>query len=268
MTDTAAGHRPRKRFGQNFLTDRHIIDLIIQAIDARPEDTIAEIGPGRGALTEQLIRSGARLHVVELDRDLAAGWRLREGERLTVHAADALDFDFRTIAPAAGALRVVGNLPYNISTPLLFHLLQHSECVCDMHFMLQREVVERLGAEPGSADYGRLSVMVQYRCAVQPLFEVPPGAFHPPPRVVSAVVRLLPKRYPHGQAADYRTLELVVRQAFGQRRKTLRNAVSGLLDAAALQALGIDPGRRPETLGVGEFVAMSNAIHAAAGDAS
>jgi len=260
MAGGPAGHRPRKRFGQNFLTDRHVIDRIMQAIDARPEDTIAEIGPGHGALTEPLIRSGARLHVVELDRDLVARWRLREGERLSVHAADALDFDFRALAPPGGALRVVGNLPYNISTPLLFHLLEQGDCVRDMHFMLQREVVERLGAEPCSADYGRLSVMVQYRCAVQPLFEVPPGAFNPPPRVVSAIVRLLPQPHPHGRADDYRMLEQVVRQAFGQRRKTLRNAVAGLLDAAALERLGIDPGRRPETLTVREFVAISNAV--------
>jgi 16S rRNA (adenine1518-N6/adenine1519-N6)-dimethyltransferase len=265
MGREAQGHRPRKRFGQNFLTDRHVIDCIMQAIDARPEDTIAEIGPGRGALTEQLLRSGARLHVVELDRDLVAQWRTRENPRFSVHAADALDFDFRAIAPPGGGLRIVGNLPYNISTPLLFHLLAQGDCVRDMHFMLQREVVERLGAGAGSADYGRLSVMVQYRCAVTPLFEVPPGAFHPPPRVTSAVVRLLPQPYPHGRAADYRTLENVVRQAFGQRRKTLRNAVSGLLDAEALEALGIDAGRRPETLSVREFVAMSNAVRAAAG---
>jgi len=259
MGAAPGGHRPRKRFGQNFLTDRHVIDRIMHAIDARPEDTIAEIGPGHGALTEPLIRSGARLHVVELDRDLVALWRRREDERLSVHAADALDFDFRALAPPGGALRVVGNLPYNISTPLLFHLLEQSECVRDMHFMLQREVVERLGAEPGCADYGRLSVMVQYRCAVEPLFEVPPGAFHPSPRVVSAVVRLLPRPWPHGRARNYRMLEQVVRQAFGQRRKTLRNAVSGLLDAATLERLGIDPGRRPETLTVREFVTLGDA---------
>jgi 16S rRNA (adenine1518-N6/adenine1519-N6)-dimethyltransferase len=264
MEASAQDHRPRRRFGQNFLTDRQVIDRIVQAIDVRPDDTVAEIGPGRGALTEPLIRSGARLHLVELDRDLVALWRPRESARLSVHAADALAFDFRTLAPAAGGLRIVGNLPYNISTPLLFHLLAQGECIRDMHFMLQREVVERLGAAPGGPEYGRLSVMVQYRCEVTPLFEVPPGAFHPPPRVVSAVVRLLPRSFPHGEAIDYRTLERVVRQAFGQRRKTLRNALSGLLDAAALESLDVDPGRRPETLAVREFVAISNAVHAAA----
>lgn len=260
-------HRPRKRFGQNFLADRGIVDRIVQAIAPRPEDTIAEIGPGRGALTEALVRSGASLHLVELDRDLVALWRPREGPRLRVHAADALDFDFGAVAPGTGELRIVGNLPYNISTPLLFHLLAQGEYVRDMHFMLQREVVERLGAGPGCADYGRLSVMVQYRCAVTPLFEVPPSAFHPQPRVFSAVVRLLPQPYPHGQATDYATLERLVRQAFGQRRKTLRNAVHGMLESAALERLGIDPGRRPETLSVREFVAMSNAVPADAGDA-
>jgi len=264
MSDAFAGHRARKRFGQNFLTDRHIIDQIISSVGATATDTLAEIGPGRGALTHGLIGSGARLHVIELDRDLVQQWREREGERFTVHASDALRFDFRSIAPPEG-LRVVGNLPYNISTPLLFHLLEQGECVRDMHFMLQREVVDRLGAAPGSADYGRLSVMVQYRCAVEPLFEVPPSAFSPAPRVVSAVVRLVPQRFAHGQAQDYRVLENLVRQAFGQRRKTLRNALQGMVDTPTMQALGIDPVRRPETLSVSEFVVLANAASASAG---
>lgn len=257
-------NRPRKRFGQNFLSDRHVIDRILAVIDARPADTLVEIGPGRGALTDGLIASGARLHVIELDRDLAANWRMRESARLSVHESDALRFDFNTIADADTRLRVVGNLPYNISTPLLFHLLDYGERLRDMHFMLQREVVERLGAGPGSADYGRLSVMVQYRCLVEPLFEVPPEAFVPAPRVHSAVVRLLPRPFPHGHAACARTLAHVVRQAFGQRRKTLRNALQNVIAASALEALGIDPGRRPETLSVQEFVMISNAATPAA----
>ncbi len=258
-------NRPRKRFGQNFLTDRHVIEQILSIIDARPADTLVEIGPGRGALTEGLIASGARLHVIELDRDLAAHWRLRENARFSVHESDALRFDFSSLADVDTRLRVVGNLPYNISTPLLFHLLDYGERLRDMHFMLQREVVERLGAGPGSADYGRLSVMVQYRCLVEPLFEVPPDAFVPAPRVHSAVVRLQPRPFPHGHADCARTLAHVVRQAFGQRRKTLRNALQGVIAPGALEALGIDPGRRPETLSVQEFVMISNAVSVAAG---
>ncbi len=264
MRHPGRAHRPRKRFGQNFLVDRHVIDRIVRAIAPRATETIAEIGPGLGALTRPLIASGARLHLVELDRDLVARWQAQASERLSVHAADALGFDFRALAPDAGGLRIVGNLPYNISTPLLFHLLAQDECIHDMHFMLQREVVARLAAEPGSADYGRLGVMVQYRCLVQPLFDVPPHAFDPPPRVVSAVVRLLPQPFVHGRADDYRMLAKVVREAFGQRRKTLRNALSAVLDATALQQLGIDPSRRPETLHVAEFVAIANAASRAA----
>lgn len=260
MHHSGHSHRPRKRFGQNFLIDRQVIDRIISAIDPRADDTIAEIGPGPGALTRPLIASGARLHLIELDRDLAADWQPIAGERLSVHVADALDFDFRRLAPAPAALRIVGNLPYNISTPLLFHLLTQDECIRDMHFMLQREVVERMAAGPGSADYGRLGVMVQYRCAVEPLFDVSPRAFNPPPRVVSTVVRLQPQPFAHGRAEDYRVLARVAREAFGQRRKTLRNALSALLGVAQLQQLGIDPGARPETLTVAEFVAIANAV--------
>lgn len=252
-------HRPRKRFGQHFLVDRQVIERIARAIDARATDTIVEIGPGLGALTRALIASGARLHLVELDRDLAANWQQHAGERLAVHPVDALDFDFGALAPTPAALRIVGNLPYNISTPLLFHLLAQDECILDMHFMLQREVVARLAAQPGSADYGRLGVMVQYRCDVEPLFDVPPRAFEPPPRVMSAVVRLLPQPFVHGRASDYRMLERVVREAFGQRRKTLRNALSTVLDADVLREIGIEPTRRAETLQIAEFVAIANA---------
>ncbi len=256
-------HRPRKRFGQNFLTDQRVIGEILRAVHARPGETIAEIGPGRGALTEGLIASGALLHLIEIDRDLAAIWRTRTGPLLQLHEQDALDFDFTAIAPAPGALRVVGNLPYNISTPLIFHLLSQAGAIRDMHFMLQREVVDRMAAAPGTADYGRLSVMVQLQCRVEPVLEVPPGAFFPPPKVHSAVVRLVPGHVDHGVPQSSRTLSLLVRQAFTQRRKTLRNALSGFLDNAGIESLGIDPRRRPETLSVKEFVHLSDAAHAA-----
>lgn len=255
----AAAHTPRKRFGQNFLTDPGVIARILALVDARPGDTVVEIGPGRGALTEGLIASGARLHVVEIDRDLAAAWRTRESPRFTLHQQDALDFDFSALCPVGTRLRVVGNLPYNISTPLLFHLLAQAGVIADMHFMLQREVVERLAAPSGCGDYGRLSVMVQYRCRVLPLLDVPPHAFIPAPRVQSAVVRLLPGHFDHGIADSPAVLAQLVRQAFTQRRKTLRNALSGLLEAAAITALDIDPQRRPETLTVAEFVRLANA---------
>jgi len=255
-------HRPRKRFGQNFLTDQRVIGDILRAVHARPGETIAEIGPGRGALTEGLIASGASLHLIEIDRDLAALWRARTGPLLQLHEQDALHFGFAGLAPEPGALRVVGNLPYNISTPLIFHLLSQSAAIRDMHFMLQREVVDRMAAAPGTSDFGRLSVMVQYQCRVEPVLEVPPGAFFPPPKVHSAVVRLVPGHHDHGVAQSPRMLALLVRQAFTQRRKTLRNALSGLLDSAGIAALGIDPQRRPETLSVAEFVRLSDAADA------
>lgn len=260
-----AHHRPRKRFGQNFLHDRQVIERIIRTMAPRADDMIVEIGPGLGALTQELIGSGACLHLVEVDRDLAANWRRQENERLVVHVADALDFDFTQLAVEPATLRVVGNLPYNISTPLLFHLLGQRDCIRDMHFMLQREVVQRLAAEPGSADYGRLSVMTQYHCQVEFLFEAPPHAFTPQPRVTSAVVRLLPHAHEHGRAHDYGTLSRVVREAFSQRRKTLRNALSAAIDSGVLHDLGIDASRRAETLRVDEFVAIANRAVRAAG---
>jgi len=260
-------HRPRRRFGQNFLVDARIAGAILDAIRPRQEDTIAEIGPGRGAITEGLIRSGALLHLVEIDRDLGVHWTARANPRLVVHVADALDFDFGAIAPAQQSLRIAGNLPYNISTPLLFHLLDQSACVRDMHFLLQREVVARLAAAPDCADYGRLSVMIQYRCAVEPLFEVPSHAFHPQPRVVSALVRLRPRAYPGAVATSLPMLSRVVRDAFGQRRKTLRNALGRMLGEAEFAAAGIDASRRAETLSIAEFVALGNVAAARAGGA-
>ncbi|MFY0991374.1 16S rRNA (adenine(1518)-N(6)/adenine(1519)-N(6))-dimethyltransferase RsmA [Halomonas sp. C05BenzN] len=254
-------HRARKRFGQNFLRDPGIISRIVRAIGPRPGDRLVEIGPGQGALTEPLLEAaGGRLEVIELDRDLIPGLRVQffNHPGFVIHEGDALKFDFRALRGEGEPLRVVGNLPYNISTPLIMHLLQAGDAVADMHFMLQKEVVDRLAAEPGGADWGRLSVMAQYHCRVDALFVVPPEAFVPRPRVDSAIVRLTPHAEPPCRAQDETLLFEVVRQAFGQRRKTLRNNLKGRIDAADLEALGIDPGRRPQTLTVAEFVRIAN----------
>ncbi len=250
-------HRARKRFGQHFLTDPGIIDAIIRAISPGGDDVIVEIGPGRGAITEPLAHSAGHLHLVELDRDLAARLRSEYGSRdnVTVHEADALRFDFGAIG---NRLRIVGNLPYNISTPLLFHLLRFREQIVDMHFMLQKEVVERMAARPGSKAYGRLGIMLGCHLRVEPLFDVPPGAFDPPPEVNSAVVRLDP--LPPGTFAieDESGLSSLVAAAFSQRRKTLRNALRSTADAEDIAAVGIDPGLRPEQVSIDEYVALSN----------
>ncbi len=251
------GHRPRKRFGQHFLHDPGVIARIITAIAPRPDDLVVEIGPGLGALTRPLLQHLAHLHVVELDRDLA--WRLRawdEAARLTVHEADALTFDFGALGEG---LRVVGNLPYNISTPLLFHLARYAGRIRDMHLMLQKEVVERMAATSGTTAYGRLSVMLQSRFRVQKLIRVPPEAFQPPPKVESAVARLTPLP---PEAIPYRDAErfaLIVARAFGQRRKTLRNTLKGLVAPEVFEQLGIDPGRRGEELSIREFAALADA---------
>jgi 16S rRNA (adenine1518-N6/adenine1519-N6)-dimethyltransferase len=247
--------RARKRFGQHFLHDPAVIDRIIAAINARPGQALVEIGPGRGALTGALLSSGASLDVVEIDRDLAQSLRERYAAepRVVVHEADALDFDWAALARVRGAhLRLIGNLPYNISTPLLFTLLKHAECIEDMHFMLQREVVKRIVAEPGTASYGRLGVMLAPRVVATELLSVGPGAFQPPPKVWSAVVRLTPRPAPPSWAADPR-YAAVVMAAFGQRRKTLRNALATLLSAEQIKAAGIDPGARAETLSAAQF---------------
>ena len=252
-------HRARKRFGQHFLHDRQVVARILTAFAPQPGDTLVEIGPGLGALTHPLLERVAHLHVVELDRDLAA--RLRADfppTQLSVHEADALKFDFRALA-VGRPLRVIGNLPYNISTPLLFHLLEQGMAIGDMLFMLQKEVVDRMGAGPGSKDYGRLSVMLQWRCRVESLFDVPATAFTPPPRVDSSIVRLTPHARAPVVVHDPQALDRVVRAAFAQRRKTLRNNLKGLLSAEALEALGIDPGRRAETLSLDEFARLANA---------
>ncbi len=254
-------HRPRKRFGQNFLHDQSVIQRIVDAIDPRPGQHLVEIGPGRGALTRPLLERAGALEVVELDRDLIAPLQALATPTapLTVHQADALRFDFAALADGE-KLRVVGNLPYNISTPLLFHLLDQAAAIDDMHFMLQKEVVERLAARPGGGDWGRLSVMVQYRCAVTPLFVVRPGAFNPPPKIDSMIVRLVPYRAPPVEVSHPTALKRVVTQAFSQRRKTLRNALKGWLSAEQWAALAIDPQRRPETLTLEEFAAIANCI--------
>ena len=252
-------HRPRKRFGQHFLHDPGIIARIVATIHPAPGDTLVEIGPGQGAITLPLLAAAGRLAVVELDRDLITPLRDRchgAGE-LTVYHRDALRFDFCALADD-GSLRVVGNLPYNISTPLLFHLLDQQRCIADMHFMLQKEVVERMAARAGSRAYGRLSVMLQYRCAVEMLFHIGPGAFTPPPRVDSAFVRLQPYSKPPVTVSDEQVFATLVRQAFAQRRKTLRNCLRGLLDAGEIRSAGVDPAARAETLGLNEFAALAN----------
>jgi 16S rRNA (adenine1518-N6/adenine1519-N6)-dimethyltransferase len=253
-------HRARKRFGQNFLHDRHVIDRIVRAIHPKAGERLVEIGPGLGALTLPLLQAAGRLEVVELDRDLIpklAQQCAGQGE-LIIHSADALKFDFCALA-AGGRRRLAGNLPYNISTPLIFHLLGQAHCIDDMHFMLQKEVVERLAAKPDTSDYGRLSVMVQYRCKVEQLFIVPPGAFTPAPKVDSAIVRLEPHAAPPVDV-DAAVLEKLVAQAFSQRRKTLRNTLKGLLDAETIEAAGIDPQRRAETLSLQEFAALARCV--------
>ena len=251
-------HRPRKRFGQHFLHERGVIEKILLALDPRPGERIVEIGPGEGALTFPLLERCRHLTVIEIDHDLAP----RLGDRaagigtLDVIQADALTVDFNAMA-GGGKLRLVGNLPYNISTPLLFHLLEAADRIVDMHFMLQKEVVDRMAAEPGSKTYGRLSVMLQARTLVEPLFRVAPGAFRPPPKVDSAVVRLIPK--PAGALGDVdpERLDRIVRAAFAQRRKTLHNALRGVIADAELEAIGIDPRTRAEDVAVESYVGLA-----------
>ncbi|MBI3144527.1 MAG: 16S rRNA (adenine(1518)-N(6)/adenine(1519)-N(6))-dimethyltransferase RsmA [Pseudogulbenkiania sp.] len=251
-------HIPRKRFGQNFLQDASVIESIVHAVNPQSDDIVVEIGPGLGALTRPLLARLPHLHVVEIDRDIIS--RLKSEfppERLTIHEGDALAFDFATIG---ARFKLIGNLPYNISTPLLFHLASYGAQVVDMHFMLQKEVIERMVAEPSTPDYGRLTVMLQYRFEMEQILHVPPGAFWPPPKVESAVVRMIPAPGRCGVAKDEAQLEELVTQAFSQRRKTLRNNLKGLLDEADLATLGIDPGLRPENLAVEQYVAMANLL--------
>jgi 16S rRNA (adenine1518-N6/adenine1519-N6)-dimethyltransferase len=254
-------HIPRKRFGQNFLRDDAVVDRIVRAMAPRAEDVIVEIGPGEGVLTAALLPRCGRLEAVEIDRDLAAGLGRRfAGDKFRLHRADALRFDFAALAPGE-PLRIVGNLPYNISTPLLFHLFEQAGRVADMHFMLQKEVVDRLTAEPDTSDYGRLGIMAQFHCRAEKLFEVDPQSFYPPPKVVSAVVRLVPHAAPPVEA-DPVALARVVAAAFSQRRKTLRNSLGKLFTAEDLKSLGIDPQRRAETLDLEEFARLARALPA------
>lgn len=252
-------HRARKRFGQHFLEDVEIIDRLVRSVAPRNQDTLVEIGPGQGALTFPLLEQIDHLEVVELDRDLIAWLRDQVPEsRLTIHQGDALRFQFNDLANH-GPIRIVGNLPYNISTPLIFHLLAHGNTIADMTFMLQREVVDRLAASPGSKDYGRLSVMVQYHCQADYLFAVPPSAFQPPPKVESAVVRLAPYATPPWPADDPAWFSQVVAQAFSQRRKAIRNSLKALIPAPVFADIGIDPGLRPDHLSVADYVTLANA---------
>ena len=264
MAHEVPGHRARKRFGQNFLQDHAVIDRIARAIAPQAGDHLVEIGPGQGALTASLVDSCERLDVIELDRDLVPGllasFGLKPGFEL--HSADALKFDFAALATAGRPLRVVGNLPYNISTPLIFKLLENAALIRDMHFMLQLEVVQRLAAEPGSKHWGRLGIMAQYHCKVEHLFDVPPSAFNPPPKVQSAIVRLTPWKFSPWPPCPEAQLRKVVQAAFAQRRKTLRNNLKGVIDGTALESLGIDPGCRAETLELSQFIEITNAINA------
>jgi 16S rRNA (adenine1518-N6/adenine1519-N6)-dimethyltransferase len=256
------GHIPRKRFGQNFLVASGVIAQIVAAIAPQPGDNLVEIGPGLGALTNPLLDRLQHLHVVEIDRDLIA--RLRgnfPAKRLTIHEGDALKFDFGVLAKSLGGdLRIVGNLPYNISTPLLFHFAEYAASVRDMHFMLQKEVVERMVAAPGGAEYGRLSVMLQYRFAMELLFIVSPDAFDPAPKVESAIVRMTPLPATSLAAREETQFARVVSAAFGQRRKMLRNTLRELIGEEQLVALDIKPTARAEELGVTDYVRIANAL--------
>lgn len=252
-------HRAKKHLGQNFLHDRGVVDMIVLAIDPRPGDRIVEIGPGQGALTFPLLDRHGALTAIEFDRDLLRPLAdaARSHGDLTLIAADVLGVDFSTLA-GGGQIRLVGNLPYNLSSPILFHALDHAAAVRDMHFMLQKEVVERMAAGPGSKVYGRLSVMLQAYCTVTPLFTVPPGAFRPAPKVDSAIVRLVPRAVDTIGINDPRRFADVVRAAFGQRRKTLRNALDGVVDSTTLVAADVRSELRAEQLAVADFIRLAN----------
>ncbi len=252
-------HRARKRFGQHFLVDPGVIGAIVDAIAVRDGDRIVEIGPGQGALTGLLARTGCELHAVELDRDLAAHLRTEyaDAANVTIHEADALDFDFASLGDE---LRVVGNLPYNISTPILFHLLQYRDRLVDMHFMLQKEVVDRMAAEPGSKTYGRLTIMLGCHFDVEALFDVGQDAFDPPPEVMSSVVRLVPLPAGTYDINDELRFAELVSKAFSQRRKTIRNSLRGMVDEETLEFVGIDPGLRPEAIAIADYVDLANTL--------
>lgn len=255
-------HRPRKRFGQHFLHDPVVISKIVAAIDPQPGQRLVEIGPGLGAITAPLLERTRMLHVVEIDRDLAARLEADLGDhgKLVVHNVDALRFDFSSLAGPGEPLRLVGNLPYNISTPLLFHLLEKREFIRDMHFMLQREVVRRMVADVGSREYGRLTVMLAAWCRVERLFDIGPGAFRPPPKVHSSIVRIMPWLTPPFPVSDPAAFSRLVNQAFSRRRKTLKNALEGLLSEPDIRAVGADPRLRPEQLAPAVFAALADRV--------
>ena len=257
--------RARKRFGQNFLIDNYVIENIIRALQLKAQDRIIEIGPGRGALTKPLFDAVQHLEVIELDRDLATALHTSFGKSLTIYTEDALSFDFKKLVQDESSLKklkIVGNLPYNISTPLIFHLLSFADSIESMHFMLQKEVVDRLIAGPNHRDYGRLSIMVQYYCKTEWLFQVPPSAFYPAPKVESAFVRLIPHPSLPFPARNLLLLQDIVRIAFNQRRKTLSNALKVYLSSDDFATLQLNPKSRPENLSVEDYVKISNFINA------
>jgi len=258
-------HRAKKRFGQNFLVDTNVIDKIIHSINPQPEDHIIEIGPGLGALTRPLLKTLNQLDAIELDRDVIPQLKTLEGsEKLHIHNIDVLAFDFTEFKRSNfehGKLRITGNLPYNISTAVLFHLVSHRNCIHDLHFMLQKEVVERIAATTGSSDYGRLSVMMQLYFRISPLFTVAPQCFRPVPRVQSAIVRMVPRTSLAITNDEHDAFAALVRQAFSQRRKTLKNTLRGLCDSGQIDAAGIDPGKRPQELGVEDYISLFRQLH-------
>lgn len=256
-------HRPRKRFGQNFLHDQSVIGRIVGYVDPRPGQRLVEIGPGRGALTRSLLRRAGELDAIELDRDLLPALERECGALGTfrLHNADALSFDFGKLRTDERPLRLVGNLPYNISTPLLFHLLDYADHIADMHFMLQKEVVDRMAASPGSKAFGRLSVMLQVSCEVSSLFDIGPESFDPPPKVNSSVVCLRPLAQPLVARRDMAGFSAFVAKAFSQRRKTLRNNLKGLLTAEEISGCGVDPSIRSESLALGDLLNLHVALH-------
>jgi len=251
-------YQTKKRFGQHFLHDQSVIQRLIHAINPTPDLHLLEIGPGLGALTFPLLKHVEHIHVVDIDRDIIAHLTELNEPRLTIHEIDALKLNLADLNIQSTPLRIVGNLPYNISTPLIFHLLESSEMIQDMHFMLQKEVVDRMSAEPNTKLYGRLSVMVQYHCETETLFNVGPSAFNPPPKVDSAIVRLRPWQKKPFPATDVKHLRQVVTAAFSLRRKTLRNSLKNTCSVTDIKAAGIDPTARAETLAVEDFVRLSN----------
>jgi 16S rRNA (adenine1518-N6/adenine1519-N6)-dimethyltransferase len=255
-------HTPRKRFGQNFLHDHSVIANIVASLQIKSGEHWVEIGPGQGALTIPLLDKNIFLDVVELDRDLVRLLKdkFKDNKNLIIHSSDALKFDFSALVKQDEKLRIIGNLPYNISTPLLFHLLENASCIGDMQFMLQKEVVDRICAAPGSKKYGRLSVMMQYYCAAECLFEVYPESFDPSPKVMSAVIKLIPHHKPPVVVNDLVIFKQVVTQAFSQRRKTLRNSLKKLFSEDCLVSLGIDPVARAETISLQDYARLSNSL--------